>query len=151
MRETSLYCDLNGSDRISQQISELKGWHRRTMAQLRKMILDAEPDIREEWQWGTAVWLKDGSICNAIMYKDSIRLTFPKGSELADPNSLFSNIKSRSSERSITIKKGESINEAMIQEMIRQAITFNILGDLFNKESLKQKNFPEGAEDLQIA
>jgi hypothetical protein len=148
MLEANNYCDLNGSDRITQLISDLKSWHGQTLAQIRKIILDAEPDIREEWKWGTPVWSKGGSICNAVLYKRSIKLNFYQGSSLVDPNGLFNHVTDESAERSITIQKGETIDEQAFQELIREAITFNILGDLFNKEGGTQKKITEGEQDF---
>jgi hypothetical protein len=74
---------------ISNQIAELADWRGAMLARLRKLILEADPDITEEWKWGTAVWDRNGLVCSAGAFKDHVKLNFFKGPSLDDPQGLF--------------------------------------------------------------
>lgn len=137
-------CEMNGSERIIQQIAELKGWKGKLLAQLRGLILESESDIVEEWKWGAAVWSKGGTICSAILFRHHIQLYFFKGASLADPNGLFNAERDGSVSRAIDFKKGSEIETTAFQELVREAITYNLIGDLFAKTDSLQLLAQEG-------
>src|SRR5260221_8141716 len=77
------------SQLITDHIKELKDWRGTMLEQLRKLVLQAVPDITEEWKWGTGVWVKNGFVCSAGAFKDHVKLNFFKGASLKDPKGLF--------------------------------------------------------------
>src|SRR5262249_53175058 len=81
--------NLTASQRISKQIAEHADWRGSTLYQLREMILNADPEITEEWKWNTGVWTKNGLVCSTGVFKDHVKLNFFKGASLADPEHLF--------------------------------------------------------------
>lgn len=89
MKKTSTADGLNASERITRTITELGGWRGKALARLRKVILDAAPDLTEEWKWGTAVWTNKGLVCSAGAFKDHVKINFFKGASLKDPKRLF--------------------------------------------------------------
>jgi hypothetical protein len=140
-------CDLPASERISQRIIGNKDWRGRKLEELRKLILDAEPDIKEEFKWGTPVWSKNGNICSAILYRNNITLNFFKGASLVDPNGLFNADMEGNVSRAIVIRNGEAFDELDFMELIREAITFNILGE-FLRQTNSTRTLP--AEDEAV-
>src|SRR5690349_7173024 len=74
---------------ISQRIDELQDWRGETLARMRKLIKQADPNVEEEWKWMVPVWSHDGMICTGETYKSAVKLTFPKGASLKDPKRLF--------------------------------------------------------------
>jgi hypothetical protein len=139
MHNTDLNCNLTATEHISQQISRLKDWRGRTISQVRKLILEAEPDIEEKWKWGIAVWSKGGNICYVIPYKNCVKLSFFNGASLKDPKGVFNADTEGTVSRAIEFKRGEIINELAFKELIREAITFNLLSDLYKSN---EKNSP---------
>src|SRR6187455_3265311 len=79
----------SASDRISNRIAELDDWRGATLARMRKLIQQADPDVVEEWKWGGPVWSHGGIICTGETYKSHVKLTFAKGASLNDPGELF--------------------------------------------------------------
>ncbi|NTX35808.1 DUF1801 domain-containing protein [Myxococcus sp. CA033] len=119
----------SASELISQRIVDLGGWRGETLARMRKLIKDADPDVVEEWKWmGTPVWSHDGIICTGESYKEVVKLTFIKGASLMDPGGLFNSSLEGNTRRAIDIREGEKVDAAAFKMLIRQAIDLNSEG-----------------------
>lgn len=116
------------SEQITNQISEYPDWRGETLARLRKLIFEADPEITEEWKWGTAGWSKNGMVCSAGAFKDHVKLNFFKGALLDDPQGLFNAGLDSKSSRSIDFYEGTRIDESSLKELIRSAIAYNMDG-----------------------
>jgi hypothetical protein len=111
---------------IDGKIKELGDWRGETLAHLRKLIRDVDPDIQEEWKWmGTPVWSHDGGVCTGESYKQVVKLTFFRGASLKDPKKLFNSSLDGNTRRAIDIREGEKINEAAFRQLIRAAVAAN--------------------------
>jgi hypothetical protein len=111
---------------ISERIAELGDWRGKTLARMRKLILEADPDVVEEWKWmGTPVWSHDGILCTGESYKDKIKLTFAKGASLKDPARLFNASLDGNMRRAIDIPEGETVDATAFKALIRQAVALN--------------------------
>jgi hypothetical protein len=122
---------LSPSDFISQKIAELGDWRGATLARMRKLIQQADPDVVEEVKWmGTPVWSHDGIICTGETYKDKVKLTFAKGASLKDPARLFNSSLDGNMRRAIDIAEGQAVDEAAFKALIREAVAFNSAGKL---------------------
>ena len=116
----------SASERIDARIRELDDWRGKTLASLRKTILDADPDIIEEWKWmGSPVWSRDGMIAVGNAHKDKVKLTFSHGASLPDPAKLFNNGLNGKVWRAIDVSEGEEIDADALQELVRAAIAYN--------------------------
>jgi hypothetical protein len=114
------------SELISKRIAELADWRGTTLARMRELIRDADPDVVEEWKWmGTPVWSHDGIICTGESYKSVVKLTFAKGASLKDPARLFNSSLEGNTRRAIDIREGEEVNEAAFKALFRQAVALN--------------------------
>jgi hypothetical protein len=117
------------SENITKRIQELGDWRGETLAYIRQLIHDADPDIQEEWKWvkegspGTPVWSHDGGICTGETYKLAVKLTFFRGASLADPENLFT--QPGTVRRAIDLHEGEKINETAFKQLIRRAVEAN--------------------------
>ena len=111
---------------IDERIKELGDWRGETLAHLRQLINDADPDIREEWKWmGTPVWCHDGIVCTGESYKQVVKLTFARGASIDDPKQLFNSSLEGNTRRAIDVREGEKINEAAFKKLIRAAVAEN--------------------------
>jgi len=111
---------------IDEKIKELGDWRGKTLAHLRELIHDADPDILEEWKWrGTPVWSHEGIVCTGESYKQVVKLTFARGASLADPKKLFNSSLEGNVRRAIDFREGEKINEAAFKQLIRAAVAAN--------------------------
>ena len=111
---------------IDEKIKELGDWRGKTLAHLRKLIHDADPNIQEEWKWrGTPVWSHDGIVCTGESYKQVVKLTFARGASLEDPTKLFNSSLEGNVRRAIDFREGEKINEAAFKQLIRAAVAAN--------------------------
>src|SRR6201996_6122994 len=111
---------------IDARIAELGDWRGKTLARIRALIHDADPDVAETWKWrGVPVWEHDGIICTGETYKAVVKMTFAKGASLADPKKLFNSSLDGNTRRAIDIREGEKINEAAFKELIRAAVAAN--------------------------
>ena len=128
MKKADSKDDKTPSQLISSQIAELSGWRGKMLARLRKLILEAAPDIVEEWKWDTAVWSQKGLVCSAGAFKDHIKLNFFKGASLKDSKGLFNASLEAKSTRAIDFNESDEINEAALQDLIRAAIMYNMTG-----------------------
>src|SRR4051812_2990225 len=114
------------SELITQRIAELGDWRGDTLARMRTLIKEEDPDVVEEWKWrGTPVWEHDGIICTGESYKKVVKLTFAKGASLADPAGLFNSSLEGNTRRAIDIHEGEEIDEEALKELIRAAVALN--------------------------
>ncbi|MGC1299056.1 MAG: DUF1801 domain-containing protein [Alloacidobacterium sp.] len=111
---------------IDEKIKELGDWRGKTLAHLRKLIHDADPDIQEEWKWmGTPVWSHDGIVCTGESYKQVVKLTFARGASIEDPKKLFNSSLEGNVRRAIDLREGEKINETAFRQLIHAAVAAN--------------------------
>ena len=112
---------------IDARIKELGDWRGKTLAKLRAIIHEADPDIVEEWKWmGTPVWSHDGIVCTGETYKNLVKMTFAKGATLKDPSGLFNSSLDGNVRRAIDIHEDEKVDEAALKELIRAAVALNV-------------------------
>src|SRR5687768_4822916 len=111
---------------ISAKIAELGDWRGDTVARLRALIKEADPDVLEEWKWmGTPVWSHGGGICTGESYKSVVKLTFFKGASLKDPAGLFNSSLDGNVRRAIDIHEGEEVDAKAFKALIRAAVALN--------------------------
>jgi hypothetical protein len=111
---------------IDGRIKELGGWRGETLARIRAIIRQADPDVVEEWKWrGVPVWEHDGIICTGETYKAVVKMTFAYGAALKDPAKLFNSSLEGNVRRAIDIAEGEKINEKALKDLIRAAVELN--------------------------
>ena len=114
------------SANITKRIQELGDWRGETLAHVRQLIHDADPDIEEEWKWmGTPIWSHDGGVCTGESYKLVVKLTFFRGASIKDPKKLFNSSLEGNTRRAIDLREGEKINEAAFKQLIRAAVAAN--------------------------
>jgi hypothetical protein len=112
---------------IDERIKELGDWRGETLAKVRALIHEADPDIVEEWKWmGTPVWSHDGLVCTGETYKSVVKMTFARGAALKDPSGLFNSSLEGNVRRAIDIREGEKIDEPALKNLIRAAVAFNL-------------------------
>jgi hypothetical protein len=117
------------SELIDARIAELTDWRGETLARVRKLIKEADPDVVEEWKWrGVPVWSHAGIICTGETYKAVVKLTFAKGAALEDPSGLFNSSLEGNVRRAIDIREGEEIDGKALKALIRAAVTLNVAG-----------------------
>jgi len=117
---------MNPSERIDELIAELTDWRAKTLASIRKTILDADREIIEEWKWmGSPVWSRHGIIAVATALKDKMKLTFSHGASLADPDKLFNAALEGKVWRAIDFFEGDAIHDRALKNLIRAAIDYN--------------------------
>lgn len=111
---------------IDGKIAELGDWRGATLARMRKLIREADPEVVEEWKWmGTPVWSHDGILCTGESYKAVVKLTFAKGASLPDPKKLFNASLDGNTRRAIDLHEGEEVDAAAFQALIRAAVELN--------------------------
>jgi hypothetical protein len=121
----------SASQRITELIEELGDWRGETLARIRRLIHEADPEIVEEWKWakasspGTPVFSHDGGVCTGESYKQVVKLTFFRGASLEDPNALFNSSLGGNTRRAIDIREGEQLDEAAFKKLIRSAVAAN--------------------------
>jgi hypothetical protein len=126
----------SASTLISERIAELGDWRGDTLAKMRALIKEADPDVVEEWKWmGTPTWYHDGGICTGESYKSIVKLTFFKGASLKDPTKLFNSSLDGNVRRAIDIHEGEKIDAKAFKALIRAAVALNASG---GKKSTKR-------------
>ncbi len=119
----------SASQLITKRIADLDDWRGETLAKIRALIKEADPDVVEEWKWmGTPVWSHGGIICTGETYKSVVKMTFAKGASLADPKRLFNSSLDGNVRRAIDIREGEAINAPALKALIREAIALNLSG-----------------------
>jgi hypothetical protein len=128
------------SELISKRIAELADWRGETLARMRKLIQQADPDVVEEWKWmGTPVWSHDGILCTGETYKSVVKLTFAKGASLKDPARLFNSSLEGNTRRAIDIREGEEVDKSAFTTLIRQAVALNSSGKSKTSQSRPSK------------
>ncbi len=116
----------NASRLIDQRIAELGDWRGETLARMRALILEADPQMIEEWKWmGTPVWSHNGIVCTGESYKKVVKLTFAKGASLADPKRLFNSSLDGNMRRAIDIPEGAKIAAGAFKTLIKAAVAHN--------------------------
>jgi hypothetical protein len=110
---------------IDAKIKELSGWRGETLARIRALIKQADPEVVEEWKWGIPVWSHAGIICTGETYKTAVKTTFAKGAALEDPSSLFNSSLDGNVRRAIDFPEGGKIDEKVFKALIRAAVTLN--------------------------
>jgi hypothetical protein len=134
MHESSSTQTPPASDRIDQRIAELADWRGETLARMRALIHEADPDVVEEWKWakatnpGTPVWSHGGIICTGESYRSTVKLTFLKGASLPDPAGLFNSSLEGNARRAIDIGEGEEVDAEAFRALIRAAVALNAAG-----------------------
>ena len=114
------------SQLIDARIKELSDWRGETLARLRSLIKQANPEVVEEWKWrGVPVWEHDGIITTGETYKNVVKLTFAKGASLDDPSGLFNSSLEGNTRRAIDFHEGEEIDEDALKALIRAAVALN--------------------------
>jgi hypothetical protein len=112
---------------IDGRIKELGDWRGETLARVRALIKEADPEMVEEWKWrGVPVWEHDGIICTGETYKAVVKLTFARGAALPDPAKLFNSSLEGNVRRAIDIHEGEKINEKALKALINAAVALNV-------------------------
>lgn len=118
--------DKPASELIDARIKELGDWRGETLAQLRALIHEADPEVVEEWKWrGVPVWSHDGILCTGETYKQVVKMTFAKGAALEDPAGLFNASLEGNTRRAIDLREGERIDAEALKALIRAAVALN--------------------------
>src|SRR5215469_11776852 len=119
---------------IDEKIEDLGDWRGRTLAKVREIIREADPEIVEEWKWvkptnpGTPVWSHGGIVCTGETYKNAVKMTFARGAALPDPSRLFNSSLEGNVRRAIDIHEGDKLDEAALKDLIRAAVALNLEG-----------------------
>jgi hypothetical protein len=115
------------SQLIDARIKELSDWRGETLARVRTLIKQADPEVVEEWKWrGVPVWSHAGIICTGETYKNVVKMTFAKGASLEDPSGLFNSSLEGNTRRAIDFHEGDKIDEKALKALIRAAVALNI-------------------------
>ncbi|CDZ44909.1 Hypothetical protein NGAL_HAMBI1189_06430 [Neorhizobium galegae bv. officinalis] len=126
MNSISADKDPSPAQLIDARVRELGDWRGETLARVRLLIKQAEPDVVEEWKWrGVPVWERDGIICTGETYKAAVKLTFAKGASLEDPSGLFNSSLDGNTRRAIDFHEGDKIDEEALKALIRAAAALN--------------------------
>jgi hypothetical protein len=124
---------------IDARIAELDDWRGETLARVRTLIKQADPDVTEEWKWrGVPVWEDAGIICTGETYKAVVKLTFANGAALKDPSSLFNSSLEGNVRRAVDIHEGDKIDEKALKALVRAAVDYN--------QEKKKKKAPAAAK-----
>ncbi len=110
---------------IDARIRELGDWRGETLARVRALVKQADPEVVEEWKWGVPVWSHAGVICTGEVYKSAVKLTFARGASLEDPSSLFNSSLEGNARRAIDLREGDEIDEEALKALIRAAVALN--------------------------
>ena len=114
------------SQRIDARIEELGDWRGETLARIRALTKQADPEVIEEWKWrGVPVWYHDGMICTGETCKSAVKMTFAKGASLEDPSGLFNSSLEGNTRRAIDFHEGDEIDEDALKDLIRAAVALN--------------------------
>jgi hypothetical protein len=121
----------SASQQIDARINQLSDWRGETLARVRNLIKQADPEVVEEWKWvkptnpGTPVWSHAGIICTGETYKSVVKMTFAKGASLEDPSGLFNASLEGNTRRAIDFHEGDKIDEGALKALIRAAVALN--------------------------
>src|SRR5882757_2321124 len=137
---------------IDEKIKQLGDWRGKTLAKVRGLIHQADPEIVEEWKWvkatspGTPVFSHGGIVCTGETYKNAVKMTFAKGAALKDPSGLFNSSLEGNVRRAIDIHEGEKIDEAALKDLIRAAVAFNLKAKAKSQPKSKPKPRPTSSK-----
>jgi len=109
------------SEQIDKQIADLPDWRGQRMAELRTLINEADPNLKEDWKWGTPVWTAKGNVISLGAFKEHVKINFFKGASLEDPQGLFNAGLDAKASRSIDLYEGDSLDEQALKELMRAA------------------------------
>ncbi|HEX8795710.1 MAG TPA: DUF1801 domain-containing protein, partial [Polyangiaceae bacterium] len=119
----------SASARIDARIKELGDWRGKTLAKVRKLVKEADPEIVEEWKWrGTPVWSHNGHVCLADGFKSVVKITFPKGASMKDRSGLFNAGLDGNNWRAIDVREGDRLDEAALKKLVKEAVALNLEG-----------------------
>ena len=110
---------------IDERIHNLGGWRGETLARMRALILEADPEIVEEWKWAVPVWSHNGIICTGEAYTKAVKLTFAQGASVPDPSRLFNSSLEGNTRRAIDIKEGEKVDATAFKALVKAAAARN--------------------------
>lgn len=113
------------SELIDQRIRELEGWRGETLARMRALILEADPEMTEEWKWMNPVWSHHGIVCTGEAYKKVVKLTFARGATVPDPSRLFNSSLEGNTRRAIDIHEGEEVDARAFKALVKAAVAQN--------------------------
>ena len=122
----------SASAAINAKINKLGDWRAKTLAQVREIVLEADPEIVEEWKWakatspGIPVWSRGGIVCTGETYKNAVKMTFAKGAALDDPSGLFNSSLEGNVRRAIDIHEFDKIDKVALKDLIRAAVALNL-------------------------
>jgi hypothetical protein len=122
----------SASAAIDAKINKLGDWRGKTLAQVREIVLEADPEIVEEWKWakatspGIPVWSHEGIVCTGETYKNAVKMTFAKGAALEDPSGLFNSSLDGNVRHAIDFHEGDTIDKAALKDLIRAAVALNL-------------------------
>ncbi len=120
---------VSASALIDKKIKELGDWRGKTLAKVREIVHEADPEIVEEWKWmGTPVFSHGGIVCTGETYKKVVKMTFAKGAALKDPSGLFNSSLDGNVRRALDIHEGDQVDEAALKDLIRAAVALNLEG-----------------------
>ena len=128
MKKTDSKDNLTPSQHIDKHIQELNDWRGTLLSLLRKLILEAAPELTEEWKWDTPVWSYKGNVVAGGAFKDHLKLNFFKGASLKDTHGLFNAGLDAKATRGIDFHEGDKINEAALKDLVREAVAYNKSG-----------------------
>jgi hypothetical protein len=113
------------SQLIDARIKELSDWRGETLARIRTLIRQADPEVLEEWKWRVPVWSHGGIICTGEAYKSAVKMTFARGASLKDPSGLFNSSLEGNTRRAIDLHEGDEIDETALKALVRAAVALN--------------------------
>jgi hypothetical protein len=117
----------SASDSIDEKIRALGDWRGKTLARVRALIREADPEVVEEWKWmGTPVWSHGGIVCTGETYRSAVKMTFARGASLEDPSGLFNSSLEGNVRRAIDVHEGEAIDEVAFRKLVRAAVALNL-------------------------
>lgn len=128
MKKTGSKDNSSPSQHIDNYIKGLGDWRGTMLTRLRKLILETDPSLTEEWKWDTPVWSHKGNVVAAGVFKDHVKLNFFKGASLEDPHHLFNAGLDAKATRAIDIHEHEEIDETALKELVRSAVAYNASG-----------------------
>lgn len=113
------------SELIDERIHDLAGWRGATLARMRGLILEADPEISEEWKWSVPVWSRHGIVCTGEAYKNAVKLTFARGASVPDPSRLFNSSLQGNTRRAIDIHEGDTVDASAFKALVKAAVAVN--------------------------
>jgi hypothetical protein len=117
---------MTASEQIDKEIADHPDWRGKLLADIRRLVREADPEILEEWKWrGAPTWSHNGLVCVANIFKDTVKVVFASGAKLADPNGIFNSELAGNAWRGITFSEKDKVNEPAFKRLVRSAVEFN--------------------------